>query len=1107
MDTGSPQRSSQKKRLARFLAPRSFIPFVSITLIMIMIVWYLSPLDFLRGAQAASLDTIGGQIPQLVHSSQISGDVNSSATVTIAVGLRLRNESGLEQYVKSISQASNRVKRTLTTDQLIRAYAPLPSDEQAVINYMQQFGFKTTETFKTHTMIGFSGTIGQAEQAFHVQIKNYRSPQGRTFYAPTANPSVPMAIAPFIQSISGLDTAALPTRLPISKPASQFNAVTPNAVSCPGQFRGTPSAQNPLYYLPSQLATAYNLQGLYNQGYNGEGQTVALVEFSDYSSSDVSAYASCYGGSQIPVTRVPVNGGTTDMTNAFEDELDIELLMSAAPKLAGIRVYEASATTLASFEANYLLIWQQIVNDAVPVVSTSWGVCETQLGSAAAQQEEQLLLMAAAQGQTVLAASGDYGSDGCGTGSSTLSADDPAAQPFVTGVGGTSLTLDSNNNYSSETTWNIPSGATTPPNVASGGGISQFWTQPSWQAGPGVTNSYSSGTPCTATSGNCREVPDVALLSDVNYVVYCTVTATGCSSSTPWNLAGGTSAAAPMWAAFIALANEKSLHDGDFILGFLNPMLYQILQNATQYANDFHDVTTGNNNLYGNPQYPATSGYDMATGLGSYNAANLAADLEQINASATGPRTAPANTTWYFAEGSVGGSFSEFLTVLNPSPTQDANVTVTYLFENKAPQIVTHVAPHSVRTTISANTDLGVSASSTTSESISAIVTSNVPVVVERPMYFNFFGIASGTDVLGATNANQTTFYFAEGDARHNSSQSYSTFVTMLNPSQTATANVTITYYANGNTVGTQNLAVGPQKRGTTSPSDIGITSQVAIKVTSDIGIVVERPLYFRDNFPNAGGLTTGASSAVGATTLGNPTTGSDWLFAEGNAVSSASGSQENLVLANFTTSSTTATVKLEYTNGTTQSVGVAVPALSQVTFDVNNANANPVANCGCTPTTSVSAEVTSPTASIVAERVMYFHFGTQLLSGGTDVVGEVGPSSNQSYAFAEGSTGQNFYEFITLQNPNSQAETVVLTMYADHTIVQQAYDLKPTSRTTIGINPLEVPMANAYPGPGANDVSIDIQALNGTVVAERPMYFNFFSSTGGTDVLGYTGN
>jgi len=121
-------------------------------------------------------------------------------------------------------------------------------------------------------------------------------------------------------------------------------------------------------------------------------------------------------------------------------------------------------------------------------------------------------------------------------------------------------------------------------------------------------------------------------------------------------------------------------------------------------------------------------------------------------------------------------------------------------------------------------------------------------------------------------------------------------------------------------------------------------------------------------------------------------------------------------VLANFTTSSATVNVRLEYTNGTVQTVPVTVPQQSQYYFNVNNAYNHPISGCGCTPTGSVSAEVYSSTPSIVAERLMYFHYDSSLISGGTDVVGEAGPSSHAVYTFAEGYTYGNFSEYLTLK-------------------------------------------------------------------------------------------
>lgn len=1078
-------KGGQKKLRFRRLKPKIFVSLSSFVILAALFAWYFSPLNFLQ-VHAADLNGMSGQVPSIVKKSTVVSATDPNTPITVSVGLRLRNQADLAQYIKSTTEGKDRIRRALTSDQLIAAYAPLPSSEKAVIAYMQQAGFRTTKTYNHHLLITFTGTVAQAQQAFHVQINNYRSPAGEKFYAPAADPVVPGTLAPFIQSITGLDTANHLTHSLLSASKQLHTqvqgAVTPNAVTC------IPDSTNGTYFTPSQLANIYNLASLQSSGLKGDGETVGLVEFADFSDSDVQTYTGCYGQSATPITRVTVDNGATLGAGSIEADLDIELILGQAPHLASLRVYEAPNSDQGSID-----MWSQIVQDKVPVVSTSWGNCEDQLTTGVAQQENNLFMMAAAQGQSIVASSGDTGSTDCvdnnGNAINTLSVDDPAAQPFVTGVGGTTLKANGSA-YGSETVWN---NAPTRP-IASGGGLSHIWTIPTWQAASGVPGQF---------NNNHREVPDVSLDADPNtgYPFFCSVAASGCDA-TQFGRVGGTSAAAPMWAVLATLANQKAHAAGLASIGFLNPLLYGFIQDglsqAPPYSNDFHDVTSGNNNIFGNQQYPAAAGYDMATGLGSYNAANLVSDL--VNLAAFKPAV-PANLTWYFPEGSVGNSFSEFITVLNPDATKQANVSITYLFQDKVSKTVNHSVPANSRGTFSANDDLGIPASSPNQEAISLIVASDIPIVAERPMYFNFLGVASGTDVLGATHIDQTTFYFAAGDERQDSTRNYQTFVTILNPSTSQTATVTATYYAQGNVVGTKTIQVGPMKRGTTSPADLNIHQQVAIKVTSDIGIVVERPLYFHDNIATAGGNTTGASSAVGANKLGN-----DWLFAEGFT---GQGFQEFIVLANFTTSATTAHVKLEYLNGQVQDVPVSVPAQSQVYFDVNNANQHP--NCSCQVTASHSTDVTDADSAIVAERLMFFHFGAAGLSGGSDAVGEIGPASHSTYSFAEGFTIGNWAEFITLQNPTSSSEQVVVTLYTDHAVVEKLVQLPAFSRTTVDVNPIAVPIAQAYPGAGAFEVSASVQALNGgVVVAERPLYFQFGSppsaSDGGSSILGYTG-
>ena len=1084
------------------------IPLLCVLLLGTFVTYRLFPFGHSKNVQASSLVQLHGHVPGLVKRSTLQGPTDPNIPVQLLVGFQLRNQQSLKNYVDTMSHPhSTTAHRYLTPAQIARAYAPAPASQSALIAYMQQASFSVTSTYSQHLTIGFKGTIGQAEQAFHIQINNYRAPNGRIFYAPGSDPSVPAYLAPVISSIIGLDTVRQFSHPPVLS-TKHITTTSSHNVNCLAQQSGP----NYNYYVPSQTASAYNLTSLYSAGFHGEGQMIGLLELDDYAQADITSYMACYGGSSVPISRILVNGGTGSApgAGAIEVELDMELVLSAAPKLAGLKVYEAANNAV-----GYLADWSRIVSDAVPVVSTSWGSCESSgFSQAVYTQENTLFMVAAAQGQSIFAASGDSGSNDCGqTTPTTPSVDDPASQPYVTGVGGSSLSLASGSTYGSEVAWNDGT-------HAGGGGVSSLWSMPSWQQVPSAINpTFSSGIPCGAAMGSyCREVPDISLNADPNlgYLMYCTISASGCSTSAPFIAVGGTSAGAPMWAAMIALANQKSLHDGNFNLGFINPLLYSIDQNAssTSYTNDFHDVKTGNNYTTGdgNNEYPATADYDMATGLGSYNALPLASDLEMLAKAQTSARTSPANTIWYFAEGSVGGGFTEYLTLLNPDPVKTATVNVTYLFQNHSAVVKQHTVTPSTRFTISVNADLGVSTTAP-QQAISAIVqsvatqsTPAVPIVAERPMYFNFHGIKSGTDVMGATNAANTLFYFAEGDSRLAGPTINSTFITILNPSSTSTAHVQITYYSNGNAVESDSVNVGPLQRGTGIPR---VHSQFAIKVTSDIGIVVERPMYFNDYVSTAGGWTSGAASAIGATTLG-PNTGSDWLFAEGYT-GTGTNFQEYLVLANFTNTNAQVDVKLEYTNGTVQTVPVMVGAFSQDYFDVNNAYKHPVSGCNCTPTGSVSAEVYSSTPSIVAERLMYFHYGPQFISGGTDVVGEAGPSSHTVYTFAEGYTLGSFNEYLTLQNPTTAAETVAVTLFADNTIVQEQLQLPPQSRSTVFINNLVVPLASAYPtNPSyiGYEVSMDIQVMGhtGTVVAERPLYFNYFGDPGGTDVLGYTG-
>lgn len=585
-------------------------------------------------AEARFQPTEVGSLSPLLQFSQLLSPDSSNRTLNMNIGLALRNQDQLNSLLASLyDPSSSNYHQFLTPDEFAQQFGPTPAQRQAVIDYLTQQGFAVTQVYPV--LIDFSGPESLAEQAFGVTINDYQAPGGFDFFANTTQPKLPAYLASDVVSISGLDNATQfyhPPILSHSQPTLDPNA----ASNCPapgqsGSGGGGILGGSQVAYIPSQFSKAYNYDGLHSAGLQGEGQTAGVFELDGYSQSDIQAYAQCFGGGSVPLQNVVLDGFNGQPgAGAIEVELDIEMIISQAPHLSKLIVYEAPNTT-----QGYNDEFARIVKDRTPVISVSWGDCESNMGQQEVTQENQFFQQAAAQGQTILVAAGDSGSSSCfqglqgGSFNTALNADDPAAQPYVTGVGGTNLTISSDNSYASETVWNggFLGGA-------GGGGLSQFWKQPSWQTGPGVKNSYSNGM---------RETPDVSLDADpaTGYPVYCTA-GSNCSGggilgggSGGWITVGGTSAAAPMWAAMVALANEQAAKLGKKPLGFLNPAIYKIA-GGSHYGSDFHDITPpSNTSLPSNNDetglnggaYPVTQDYDMATGWGSFNAAKLAADL------------------------------------------------------------------------------------------------------------------------------------------------------------------------------------------------------------------------------------------------------------------------------------------------------------------------------------------------------------------------------------------------------------------------------------------------------------------------------------------------
>ncbi len=471
--------------------------------------------------------------------------------------------------------------------------------------------------------------------------------------------------------------------------------------------------------------------------------------------------------------------------------------------------------------------------------------------------------------------------------------------------------------------------------------------------------------------------------------------------------------------------------------------------------------------------------------------------------------TDPISSTWYFAEGRAGAGFNEWLTLQNPSDAA-CTINIQYLAQpdgqptwNK--QVPVNV-PAQTRVTEWVDGDLGTSPTGPgiSDSAILTVNTSATPncqgIVAERPMYFNALGTNSGSDVIGMTHLGKT-FYFGDlATGNQPGGGSYASFLAILNPPGGQQATVTSTYYANGQQVTQQQLNVPAGSRGTIFPSQVSLPAHVAAVVTSTQPVAIERPTYFSNIHAGNAGTVSGAADVIGVQNLTN-----DWLFAEGYT---GGQFQENFVIANVDPANATAnvTITLEFSDGTTHNFTLSIAPSSQTTWNVN-ANA---------PGQSVSAEITSSGAKIVAEREMFFHYthtnssdGRSLSAmGGTDVLGQVGPVTSSNYSFAEGYTNIGYDEWLTIQNPTSNQETITITLVnGKGTVYTTSIPIGAHTRATEDITALVI--SNVYhtnDGFAGYEVSMLVQSNSGPFVAERPMYWNTSGTQGGSDAIGYTG-
>jgi parallel beta-helix repeat protein len=553
--------------------------------------------------------TIPISIPSVLTRSLPLGAVSPTIQVSLGVLVPPKDQVGLEQYINEVNTpSSSQYRHFLTPQQYAETYGPSGQEELALGSFFASKGFSVSFDKWNPNLMLVSGTAGATEKSLHVSIESFKL-GGTTFYSATSGIELPSQFSN-IQTVFGLTNYGVnASATPMYKVLGEVNSTAATTTS------------TSVYYSPSELRQIYNESSLLNAGYTGSGVTIAITDaYGDpYIQQELNNFSSEFSLPQTTINVICVDGPcnyASGITAGWNTEiaLDVEWAHAMAPR-AAINLYIASNSSFPLFDAV-----QRAVSDGNnSIISMSWGSPENSFAQSSPVAPvfgpnypwlDQVFQEAAAQGITAFASSGDWGAYDQSQGETLPygGAVYPSTDPYVTSVGGTSLYMNATSGYlqfpysnatgtySSETAWSWSDyfgGAT-------GGGYSTLFPAPTWQSGPGF-------------SGSARGAPDVSWDADPSTGVLVSI-ADGSGGYT-YYIVGGTSVGSPSWAGSLATIEQKA----GMRLGLITPQLYSILNNPSQYAKAFHDVTVGNNN-----PTSAGVGWDPLTGIGSPNLGELA---------------------------------------------------------------------------------------------------------------------------------------------------------------------------------------------------------------------------------------------------------------------------------------------------------------------------------------------------------------------------------------------------------------------------------------------------------------------------------------------------
>jgi subtilase family serine protease len=636
------------------------------------------------------------------NEAQPIGHLPSDQILTLDVVLPLRNQGALDSFVADVyDPASPSYRHFLSVAEFTQKFGPTQANYDAVLQFAKANGLAVVGGTRDGMDVQMRGPVSAVETAFHLSMRTYQDPiQNRAFYAPDREPTTSLSFA--LWHVSGLDNYSIPHPLLIKKSDyAQAHGIDAKNVVSHATTGSGPSAS----FLGSDMRAAY-----YGGTLTGSGQNLGLLEYEGTDLADLTTYYSNVGQTNsVQITLLSTDGTSVNCSGSCDDTeqtLDMTQSLGMAPGLASLVMYIGSTDTA--------MISAMTTHSPLPTtIGCSWGWTPADPSTLNPYFEKM-----AAQGQNFFAASGDYST----WKSSGNSEAWPADNAYVVSVGGTDLvTASAAGPWKSETAWSDSGGGISPDSIPI----------PSWQQLSGVINSSNHG------STTLRNGPDVS--ANANFTFYTCADQKACLA----NEYGGTSFAAPMWAGYIALANQQLAANGKSTIGFIDPTIYA--ENITSdYATDFHDITSGTSG-----SYSAVTGYDLVTGWGSPNGAGLINALAGSSTQTPSFSLSASPTSVSVVQGSSGTStitstivdgFDSAVTLT--ATGQPSGVTVGF-----SPTSITGAGTSKMTMTVASTTTTGTYTITVKGTSGSTVETTTVSLTVTSATTGSFTVSASPTSL------------------------------------------------------------------------------------------------------------------------------------------------------------------------------------------------------------------------------------------------------------------------------------------------------------------------------------------------------------------------